>query len=404
MEVQRRGNYLFDHEIGRGSFSTVWFCRHYMLNVPVAIKVIDKITLITKEANERHQREIEILKATNHPYIASLFECFEDDSNIYLVMEFAGYENLLKLINTSGRIPENKARKYFFQISSAVEYLHEKHNILHRDIKCENILIDQYDNVKLIDFGLSNFSRSEEFKVHTICGSPSYSAPELLMGLAYTSAVDIWSMGVVLFTMVAGALPFHAENLSRLIKTILYVELAFPNFFSANLCDLLQKMLMKDFRNRLPIKKIQNHPWITKGDSIRVDQILSISQEDEIDAESVAFITKQGFKQEEILNHIKSKTPSDFKTIYNIVSRMNFTRKIFDILESNKRNQGQRKISYSTEEVKILQPLTLPEPPKRIIFRPKLHKNLTIGKEQLKSLMKAREKSQLLLKNQKLVQ
>jgi serine/threonine protein kinase len=176
--------------------------------------VVLRSSLDCEEALTRFAREISLLKAMNHPFVAELFEIIEDAGSFYLVMELLEHGNMLEYVNGHGRLNEDQARRYFCEIISALDYLHNWRFVAHRDLKAENILLDRHNNVRLIDFSLSKqFSKAAPTLV-TACGSPAYAAPEMIQGHSYTKAADIWSAGVCLFAMVAGHLPFEYNSRS----------------------------------------------------------------------------------------------------------------------------------------------------------------------------------------------
>jgi serine/threonine protein kinase len=159
-------------------------------------------------------KEIAVFKCVNHPNIIKLFEITEDENNLHLIMEHADKGDLLTFIKNNGTLSEATALNFLKQLAEAVEYLHLEKSIAHRDIKLANILItSKNNNIKLADFGLSNFYDKEKMQLRTCCGSPCYSAPEILIGCQYNPIVaDIWSLGVVLYSMIEGCLPFYDEN------------------------------------------------------------------------------------------------------------------------------------------------------------------------------------------------
>ena len=183
--------------------------------VQVAIKILDKSKITDVNDVERVSREIHILKVVRHPHIIQLYETIETPNRLFLIMEHCCNGELFSFITSKNRLKEEEACKLFQQLISALSYL-GKLGIVHRDVKPENLLLDQQLNLKMIDFGLSNMYRPGE-KLATACGSPCYAAPELIKGLEYLGPkADLWSAGVVLFTMVNGHLPFEDSNTQSL--------------------------------------------------------------------------------------------------------------------------------------------------------------------------------------------
>ncbi|MEJ1275946.1 hypothetical protein NN561_006845 [Cricetulus griseus] len=210
------GNYRLLKTIGKGNFAKVKLARHILTGREVAIKIIDK-TQLNPTSLQKLFREVRIMKILNHPNIVKLFEVIETEKTLYLIMEYASGGEVFDYLVAHGRMKEKEARAKFRQIVSAVQYCHQK-RIVHRDLKAENLLLDADMNIKIADFGFSN-----EFtvgsKLDTFCGSPPYAAPELFQGKKYDGPeVDVWSLGVILYTLVSGSLPFDGQNLKQIMK------------------------------------------------------------------------------------------------------------------------------------------------------------------------------------------
>ncbi|OHT02672.1 CAMK family protein kinase [Tritrichomonas foetus] len=260
------GSFVLERNIGSGAFASVWRGHHINSKSPVAIKVINKSTISTEVAQTRLQREIALLKQMEHPFIAEFFQVIEDPMSYYLVMEYVENGNLLDYVNSNGRLSEDQARRYFAQLVSCLEYLHCEKKVAHRDLKCENVLLDKYNNIRLIDFGLSNMFSDVCPQLSTACGSPAYAAPEMIKGNTYTIQADIWSAGILLFAIVAGHLPYDDDNVQRLLQKIVYTDVFYPSFLSPPLVDLLSKMICKDPEERITLDKIKEHPWFSQAE------------------------------------------------------------------------------------------------------------------------------------------
>ncbi|KAK8867004.1 hypothetical protein M9Y10_009973 [Tritrichomonas musculus] len=256
------GPYKILETIGSGANATVYKALHVKCMVTVALKCIPKKNLTSKIEFEILQREVGLMKAMDHPFIASLFEVLDDSKNFYIAIEHVENGNLLDFINLHKGLQESQARRIFYQIITCLEYLHVEKHVVHRDLKAENVLLDKYLNIRLVDFGLSKtFKKTDPFLM-TTCGSPAYVSPEIIKELPYTAAADIWSAGVLLYAMVVGTLPFYGDNISALLNQILTASPPLPNNLSPELKLLLSRLLVKDPRGRIKLQEIKEHPWL----------------------------------------------------------------------------------------------------------------------------------------------
>lgn len=260
-------NTLDDYEIfetaGQGTFGSVYIGRDRLTGCPCAIKKFKKSFGMNEDERIKSMwREVEMMKGLDHPFISDLYNFVETENEYFIISEAVDEGSLLEMVNGRGKITEDDARIIMGQIFSAVLYLHEEKKIVHRDLKPENILIDRNSNIRLIDFGLCNVV---ETKRSTICGSPAYIAPEMIVSQPYRFKADIWSLGVLLYAITASKLPFENENIGILMQMILNEEPTYPMNFSPELTDLIRNMLKKDPKERISFRGILNHPWITKN-------------------------------------------------------------------------------------------------------------------------------------------
>ncbi|XP_054729935.1 serine/threonine-protein kinase SIK2 isoform X1 [Anastrepha obliqua] len=259
-EPIRVGFYDIERTIGKGNFAVVKLARHRITKNEVAIKIIDKSQLDSINLQKVY-REVEIMKRLNHPHIIKLYQVMETKNMIYIVSEYASQGEIFDYIAKFGRMSENSARTKFWQILSAVEYCHKK-NIVHRDLKAENLLLDINMNIKIADFGFSNHFKIGEL-LATWCGSPPYAAPEVFEGKQYTGPeIDIWSLGVVLYVLVCGALPFDGSTLQSLRDRVLSGRFRIPFFMSSECEHLIRRMLVLDPSRRYTIEQIKTHRWV----------------------------------------------------------------------------------------------------------------------------------------------
>ncbi|XP_077776274.1 serine/threonine-protein kinase MARK2 isoform X11 [Podarcis muralis] len=257
------GNYRLLKTIGKGNFAKVKLARHVLTGKEVAVKIIDK-TQLNSSSLQKLFREVRIMKVLNHPNIVKLFEVIETEKTLYLVMEYASGGEVFDYLVAHGRMKEKEARAKFRQIVSAVQYCHQKF-IVHRDLKAENLLLDADMNIKIADFGFSN-----EFtfgnKLDTFCGSPPYAAPELFQGKKYDGPeVDVWSLGVILYTLVSGSLPFDGQNLKELRERVLRGKYRIPFYMSTDCENLLKKFLILNPSKRGTLEQIMKDRWMNVG-------------------------------------------------------------------------------------------------------------------------------------------
>ncbi|EME46702.1 hypothetical protein DOTSEDRAFT_70641 [Dothistroma septosporum NZE10] len=255
----RLGQYNVIKTLGEGSFGKVKLATHVITGQKVALKIISRRKLVTRDMAGRIEREIQYLQLLRHPHIIKLYTVITTQQDIVMVLEYAGGE-LFDYIVQNGKMPEDKARKFFQQIVCAVEYCH-RHKIVHRDLKPENLLLDDQLNVKIADFGLSNIMTDGNF-LKTSCGSPNYAAPEVISGKLYAGPeVDVWSCGVILYVLLCGRLPFDDEYIPALFKKIAQGNYIVPNYLSAGAINLIRRMLQVNPVNRMTIQDIRNDPW-----------------------------------------------------------------------------------------------------------------------------------------------
>ncbi|XP_039085214.1 serine/threonine-protein kinase SIK3 isoform X7 [Hyaena hyaena] len=261
----RIGYYEIDRTIGKGNFAVVKRATHLVTKAKVAIKIIDK-TQLDEDNLKKIFREVQIMKMLCHPHIIRLYQVMETERMIYLVTEYASGGEIFDHLVAHGRMAEKEARRKFKQIVAAVYFCHCR-NIVHRDLKAENLLLDANLNIKIADFGFSNlFTPGQLLK--TWCGSPPYAAPELFEGKEYDGPkVDIWSLGVVLYVLVCGALPFDGSTLQNLRARVLSGKFRIPFFMSTECEHLIRHMLVLDPSKRLSMEQICKHKWMKLGDA-----------------------------------------------------------------------------------------------------------------------------------------
>ncbi|KAM6273234.1 serine/threonine-protein kinase MARK1-like [Spheniscus humboldti] len=270
------GNYLVGKMINKGSFATVMEGLHIPTGEKVAIKVIDK----RKAKQDSYvlknvKREPRIHQMIKHPNVVRLYETLETDNSYYMVMELCLGGDLLDRICDKKRLAEREVRRYTRQILSAVEHLHCQ-GIVHRDLKIENFLLDENNNIKIVDFGLSNTAKFEGLSqelLHTQCGSPAYAAPELLAHRKYGPKVDVWSIGVSMFAMLTGTLPFTVEpfNIKQLHQKMLIGEISpIPSDISPGAVHFMQSLLEPDPAKRPGVREAIKDKWLNEGFTTKI--------------------------------------------------------------------------------------------------------------------------------------
>ncbi|KAH7886390.1 kinase-like domain-containing protein [Phlebopus sp. FC_14] len=259
--ASKLGEYIVLEDIAEGTFGKVKMATHTITGQKVAMKYISKAVIHMTKTKTRVQREVEYMRTLRHPHIIKLYEVISTPTDIIIVLEYAGGE-LFNYIVANGRMPEQRARRFFQQLISGIEYSHQL-KIVHRDLKPENVLLDDDLNVKIADFGLSNEIKDGDF-LKTSCGSPNYAAPEVIRGGLYTGPeIDVWSCGVILYVMLCGRLPFEDEDVQTLFTKISQGSYHMPSYLGADARGLINSMLAVDPVKRITIPEITQHPFFT---------------------------------------------------------------------------------------------------------------------------------------------
>ncbi|KAM3590370.1 uncharacterized protein V6R79_008215 [Siganus canaliculatus] len=315
------GNYRLLKTIGKGNFAKVKLARHVLTGKEVAVKIIDK-TQLNSSSLQKLFREVRIMKMLNHPNIVKLFEVIETEKTLYLVMEYASGGEVFDYLVAHGRMKEKEARAKFRQIVSAVQYCHQK-CIVHRDLKAENLLLDADMNIKIADFGFSNeFTLGN--KLDTFCGSPPYAAPELFQGKKYDGPeVDVWSLGVILYTLVSGSLPFDGQNLKELRERVLRGKYRIPFYMSTDCENLLKKFLILNPSKRGSLEQIMRDRWMNVGYEEEELKPYIEPQPDYKDPRRTDIMLQMGFSQEEIQDSLVNQKYNDVMAAYLLLDYRN---------------------------------------------------------------------------------
>ncbi|XP_076246771.1 SNF related kinase [Calliopsis andreniformis] len=287
------GLYDLEQTLGRGHFAVVKLARHVFTGEKVAVKVIDKSKL--DEVSRAHLfQEVRCMKLVQHPNVVRLYEVIDTQTKLYLILELGDGGDLYDYImrHDSG-LSEEVARTYFRQIVRAISYCHRLH-VVHRDLKPENVVFfEKLGTVKLTDFGFSNrFCPGQ--KLETSCGSLAYSAPEILLGDSYDApAVDVWSLGVILYMLVCGHAPFQEANDSETLTMIMDCKYSIPPHVSDGCKRLIAKMLVREPEGRATLEEIAADPWLAIGsDADPVEALPLVSRQQVSDDHHNHIITK----------------------------------------------------------------------------------------------------------------
>ncbi|XP_051507513.1 MAP/microtubule affinity-regulating kinase 3-like isoform X1 [Myxocyprinus asiaticus] len=327
------GNYRLLKTIGKGNFAKVKLARHILTGSEVAIKMIDK-TQLNPTSLQKLSREVKIMKNLNHPNIVKLFEVIETEKTLFLVMEYASGGEVFDYLVAHGRMKEKEARAKFRQIVSAVQYCHQKH-IVHRDLKAENLLLDADMNIKIADFGFSN-----EFmvgnKLDTFCGSPPYAAPELFQGKKYDGPeVDVWSLGVILYTLVSGSLPFDGQNLKELRERVLRGKYRIPFYMSTDCENLLKRFLVLNPAKRGTLEQIMKERWINAGFEDDELKPFTEPEADISDQKRIDVMVGMGFSREKIHESLSKMNYDEITAVYLLLGRKTNEEVIDSISNTN---------------------------------------------------------------------
>lgn len=265
MVVRKVGKYEVGRTIGEGTFAKVKFAQNTETGESVAMKVLDRTTIIKHKMVDQIKREISIMKLVRHPYVVRLHEVLASRTKIYIILEFITGGELFDKIVHHGRLSEGEARRYFHQLIDGVDYCHSK-GVYHRDLKPENLLLDSLGNLKISDFGLSALPEQGVSLLRTTCGTPNYVAPEVLSHKGYDGAVaDVWSCGIILYVLMAGYLPFDELDLTTLYSKIEKAEFSCPSWFPVGAKSLIHRILDPNPETRITIEQIRDHEWFQKN-------------------------------------------------------------------------------------------------------------------------------------------
>ncbi|XP_066565431.1 testis-specific serine/threonine-protein kinase 1-like [Amia ocellicauda] len=270
MVLWKKG-YKLGRTLGQGSYAKVKSAYSACLKTHVAVKILNQKKTPTDILEKFLPRELNILPIVHHPNIVKTFDIFETVfGKVYMIMELCVQGDLMDYIMVHGALAEDFSRDLFCQLSLAIKYLHDQ-DIVHRDLKCENLLLDKDLNLKVSDFGFSRRCAYEEDEIQlskTFCGTRAYEAPEVLEGIPYNPKLgDVWNMGVVLFIMVCGCMPYDDSNIKKMVQMQRARRADFPKtkHLAPDCKDLICRMLNPDVARRIEVDDILDHAWLQRG-------------------------------------------------------------------------------------------------------------------------------------------
>ncbi|GMG47196.1 unnamed protein product [Ambrosiozyma monospora] len=340
----RIGPWRLGRTLGRGSTGRVRLAKHCVTGKLSAVKIVPKVTPQSKKSKKTRidanglpygiEREIIIMKLISHPNIMGLYDVWENQKELYLVLEYVEGGELFDFLINHGRLTEEEAINYFRQIINGVEYCH-RFNICHRDLKPENILLDRNHNIKIADFGMAALETRQKL-LETSCGSPHYASPEIVAGRTYHgSPSDVWSCGIILFALLTGHLPFDDPNIRKLLMKVQSGKFHLPSNLSSEAKDLITSMLRVNPKDRISISDIPHHPLLTKYPA----KVLPNKQEDLLDHVDFTKAIKRpdpdilhnlqtlwhGLAQPEIIKKLQSNKRNPEKMFYYLLEKYKST-------------------------------------------------------------------------------
>lgn len=278
--------YELQNLIGEGAYSKVRLAYSSKHRANTAVKCIDKRNAPDDFVKKFLPRELEILPRLSHPNIVKVYEILAvSDGRVFIIMDHASKGDLLRYIQKNSALKEPDAQRMFSQLTSAVAYCHDK-NFCHRDLKCENVLLAHDLSVRLTDFGFARpieyDENGEVILSNTFCGSAAYAAPEIIQGKSYDPRKhDSWSLGVILYIMACGSMPYDDSNVRKMLKEQLARKVRFPSRcnskLNAELKDLIWRLICVDTKQRLHVSMLHLHNWMRRPDQTK-SQLQSLTR------------------------------------------------------------------------------------------------------------------------------
>ena len=326
-KLLRVGMYDLEKTLGKGNFAIVKLGLHRLTKTKVAVKIVNKCELDHDNLN-KISREIEIMRTLSHPNIIKLYQVMESDTFMYIITEYATNGEIFDWLVTHKKMTECQAAVTFSQILAAVSYCH-RHGVVHRDLKAENLLLDHEGNIKLADFGFSNYYKDGD-PLSTWCGSPPYAAPELFEGRHYDGPkADIWSLGVILYVLVSGSLPFDGQTLQDLRSRIVSCQYRIPYFLSSDCEHLIRGLLVVNPSKRMSLDFIARHRWLVgQLDTVTHQRLLDDMSTDHVSSvqcnerllDTVVELSGCDITAEVVMESVTENKCDDLSAMYHLLS------------------------------------------------------------------------------------
>ena len=333
--------YRIEGTIGEGNFGKVKYGTHILTSQPVAIKFINKNRLIRQGDMDRIKNEMKIISTSNHPNILKAYEIFEDESNYYIVMERPERGDLFNYICSKGRLTLDEASFIYYQLVNAVSYL-QKMKIAHRDLKPENILLTEDFIVKIGDFGLSKYYKNKNVKMSTICGSPCYSAPEMLRGNKYKPyPIDVWGIGIILYCMLCGALPFEDNKEDDLVRKVIQCDYNCPYYVNQNVRALFKRIFCSNPNERITMEEIKMNCIYNMGKANFMKYYKIFNENGELLPQVQRFIKEKAIKYLETECSMEINNNIEQNTAYKIFFNTFMQKTKWDIYHIPKNNNDE---------------------------------------------------------------
>lgn len=339
-------NYILGSQIGQGAYAIVRSAIQKSTNKKIAIKTYEKSKLMDPHRKRCVKREIDVLEILDHPSIVKMYEVIDTSKQLHIAMEYIGGCSLHSYLKRrpNRKLDEAEVRRIFKQILHGIEYSHSK-NVTHRDIKLENILLDEKNNVKIIDFGFATCF-SHEKKVKLFCGTPSYMAPEIVNRIEYSGPpADVWALGVLLYVLLCGTYPFKGQVDKELYKKIQYGQFTVPASISQGSRSLISRILRLNPDKRPSVSEILKDAWINSNDpgenceSLSERLPKSSSTGDPFDAEIIFSLKKFGYTEEELKIDLQNER-SRASLLYRHLKRSKNESSVGSITNANNMSAG----------------------------------------------------------------